>query len=94
MPALRPLFGAWDLAMYALALVGVAVLWRSSRRALAILALPIALRTVVVSFVVPAAITERYLAEALPLLLIIAAVGLVAVIRHARSLSARLRPAR
>jgi hypothetical protein len=85
LPKLRWLFGVWNACEYALALVGVAALWRRRQRALlAVLLSAVAVRSILCSYLVPLGLTERLLVEAVPILLILAIVGAVALAQAAR----------
>jgi hypothetical protein len=82
LPHWRPLFGVFDLALTLLALAGAVLAWRG-RRALFWLTVPaIVLRLGIYAFAVPHATTHRFLVEAFPLFLILAAAGIEQVTRR------------
>jgi 4-amino-4-deoxy-L-arabinose transferase-like glycosyltransferase len=74
-------FGVWDKILYVLAMLGVLVLLRCGDRHLtAVLTCAVAARSLLHSFAVPNFVNQRYLVEAFPLLIVLAAVGLVALV--------------
>jgi hypothetical protein len=85
LPALRPAFGVWDLAVYALAIAGAWLLYRREKRLVIIMLMWIGARAALFSFAIPNATTERYLIECYPALLILAAFGLDAAIARLRA---------
>jgi hypothetical protein len=94
LPDRRGLFGYFDVALYLLALVGAAALARRGRRSpemqlLALVALTIALRCLLYAYGVPLGATQRYIVELAPLLVVLAAVGGVALVESAARLRAR-----
>ena len=85
------IFTAANWFMYVGALVGAVALWLQRRRkALAIVAVAVLGRTLLHAFAVPHFVGQRYLAEVVPLFLLVAAVGVVGVVR----LILRRRPTR
>jgi hypothetical protein len=96
LPEHRPVFGYWDDVAFALALVGAAGMFARGRgsperRTFAILLACIASRSLLYGFASPIGVTERYLVEAYPLLLVFAAYGAaVALPDGARALRRRL----
>ena len=71
------IFDVWDGALYLLAVLGALVLLRSGeRRFLVVLASAVGTRSLLHSFAVPNFVNQRYLVEAFPLLIVLAAVGL------------------
>jgi 4-amino-4-deoxy-L-arabinose transferase-like glycosyltransferase len=78
MPAARPWLGLWDLLVYAAAIVGAIALVRrgeEQRRYAWVLLSWVAMRALLYSFAIPNATTQRYLIEAYPALLMLAAGG-------------------
>jgi 4-amino-4-deoxy-L-arabinose transferase-like glycosyltransferase len=76
LPQHRELFDIWDYIMYGFAPFGIAFLIQENqRRFLAVLLLAVAARTLLHMFAVPSYVSQRYLAEAFPLLIALAAVG-------------------
>jgi hypothetical protein len=72
LPQHRGLFAWCDALLFLVAAAGVARLWTRDRRTLAILGACLLARCLVYSFAIPSAVTERYLVEAMPLLLLLA----------------------
>jgi hypothetical protein len=86
-----------EALLCALALVGVGVLAlaRRDRRALVILLLPVVTRSALHAYAVPHAVNQRYLVEAFPCLLMLAAWGIEAMwsrLRPTKSVSDPLSP--
>ena len=80
LPRLRRLFGVVDIAVYLLAIFGIAAIWRSPRaRWLPMLLLPILLRCGLYAFAIPQVTTQRYLVEAFPLFALLATFGVLAL---------------
>jgi hypothetical protein len=81
LPFLRPLFGVVDCLLYLLGCIGAAIAWRR-RRALFWLVVPaVLLRLALYGFAIPHAATHRFLVEAFPLLLILAAYAATEIVR-------------
>jgi hypothetical protein len=73
----RAYYWGYKLVVGALALLGVVALWRERRRVLlVVLASPIVVRSVILSYTVAIGATERHLVEIEPLLVLLAAFGL------------------
>jgi hypothetical protein len=81
LPQRRDRFAEWDKLLYATALLGFVVLVtrRQWRRLALILALPVVLRSLLYSYVVPLAATQRCIVEIQPLLLFYAVAGVAIV---------------
>ena len=80
LPRFRPNVGYWDFTVYGLAGVGLAGLLRATapaghRRMALVLAAAIVSRSLLVPVVVPLAVTQRFLAQVYPLLIVLAAIG-------------------
>jgi hypothetical protein len=75
------LMGGSEVLICALALVGVMALARRERRLLALLLLPVVTRSALHAYAVPHAVNQRYLVEAFPCLIMLAACGLEALRR-------------
>jgi 4-amino-4-deoxy-L-arabinose transferase-like glycosyltransferase len=80
LPNRRPTFGVFDKGLYLLALIGAIALWlrgRGSpeRRTIVLLVSCLIVRTLIYGFASPIGVTERYLIEAYPILLVLAAVA-------------------
>jgi hypothetical protein len=89
LPQLRPLFGVCDAALYLCALAGAILLWRRGRgtpeRALAqLLVGAAATRTALVTLAVPLGLTQRLVAQAAPLIIMLAAAGLAGLLERRR----------
>ena len=77
LPRFRAAFVWIDAAIYLLALAGAARLYlRGRRRTLAILAACLVGRCLIYAWVIPNAVTERYLVEAFPIFVVLAAAAL------------------
>jgi len=86
----RPWVRTYDAAVYALAALGaLALVLTRARRTLAILALAVATRCVLIPETVPLAISQRFLCAVFPVLLMLAAVAVTAPIN---ALTRRLQP--
>lgn len=83
LPPLRNvLMGGSEVLICAFALVGVIALARQERRLLALLLLPVVTRSALHAYAVPHAVNQRYLVEAFPCLIMLAACGLEALRRR------------
>jgi hypothetical protein len=92
LPRLRWLFGYFDLALYLCAAFGAVVLYRSdraNRQLLALLGSAIIARSLLFSMAIPIAATQRYLVEAFPILIALAAYGLFRGVGHRHRSAAR-----
>jgi hypothetical protein len=79
LPRWRWLFGYFDVAVYLCAAYGAVALYRrdrASRRLSALLLCYLVTRSLLYSFAVPHGTTQRYLVEAYPVLLALAASGI------------------
>jgi hypothetical protein len=82
LPAIRPVFGWLDRALFALALAGAVILWRrgAAARLTALICLAcVGARTVLYAFAIPHGVGGRYLVEAFPLMIVLAAVSVDAL---------------
>jgi hypothetical protein len=82
LPRARPVFGFFDRALFALALVGAVLLWRRGRAGrvtVLVCAACAAARSLVYGFAVPHGCGGRYLVEVFPLLMVLAAVAVVGI---------------
>jgi len=88
LPRLRYTFGWIHGVLYLLALVGMGVLWRRGGRArqrMWVLSSWLAARMLMLGYAVPVGVTQRYLVEAFPVLIVCAAVALGALEARLRS---------
>jgi hypothetical protein len=106
LPRFRSAVRFWDFTVYGLALLGLAVLLRRAARAdhqrtALVLDVGILARSTVIPVLVPLAVTQRFLAQVYPLLIVLAAVGGRSVVgtvfsllrgRRGRSFTARGQP--